>query len=313
MPRWTPGHLLLVIATACAPSDRGAASTEDTPNVVNIVARGLTFEAPDSIPSGWTTFRFANESEMIHFAILERLPEGITIKEQQEAVAPVFQEGLRLLSAGQVDAALSAFGTLPEWFGNIVFSGGPGLTSPGYTSQTTVRLTPGRYLIECYVKTAGVFHSYNPDPAAYGMVRELIVTDMVSDLAEPSATVRVTLSAARGIEVAGDPVVGQQTIAVYFEDQIVHENFVGHDLHLARLTDSTDLDGLAKWMDWSQPNGLQTPAPVEFLGGADDMAAGNTEYFTVTLEPGRYAWISEVTNPDQKGMLKPFTVGMGGN
>ncbi len=93
---------------------------------MTIVARGLTFEAPDSIPSGWNTFRFVNESEMVHFAILERLPEGITIKEQQAEVAPVFQEGFRLLNAGQVDSALAEFGTLPEWYGRVVFAGGPG-------------------------------------------------------------------------------------------------------------------------------------------------------------------------------------------
>jgi len=275
---------------------------------VNIVARGLTFEAPDSIPSGWTTFRFANESGMVHFAILERLPEGITLKEQQESVAPVFQEGLRQLIAGQVDSAMGAFGTLPEWYGKVVFSGGPGLTSPGRVSQTTVRLEPGRYLVECYVKTAGVFHSYNPEPAAYGMVREIIVTDRVSGLVEPTATLRITISTERGIELTGHPVVGAQTVAVHFESQTVHENFVGHDVHLARLPDSADLAGLARWMDWSQPDGLQTPAPVQFLGGAEEMPAGNTQYLTVTLEPGRYAWISEVSNPDQKGMLVEFSV-----
>ena len=145
------------------------------------------------------------------------------------------------------------------------------------------------------------------------MVRELIVTDAVSQVAEPAATMRITMSAARGIEVAGDPLIGPQTVAVYFEDQRVHENFVGHDVHLARLTDTTDLAALAKWMDWSQPDGLQTSAPVEFLGGANDLEAGNTEYVTVTLDPGRYAWIAEVTNPDQKGMLRPFTVGVSGS
>lgn len=310
MRRSTTVHRLLIVAAfaACAPAERGASKAEEAANVVTIVARGLTFDAPDSIPSGWNTFRFVNESEMVHFAILGRLPEGISIKEQQAEVAPVFQEGFRLLSAGQVDSALAEFGTLPEWYGKVVFSGGPGLTSAGQTSETTVYLEPGTYLIECYVKTAGVFHSYNPDPTAYGMVREIVVTDMVSDLPEPAATMRVTLSAERGIEVAGDPVVGPQTIAVYFEDQKVHENFVGHDLHLARLSADTDLGGLAAWMDWSRPDGLLTPAPVQFLGGADEMPAGATAYFTVDLVPGRYVWISEVTNPDQKGMLVEFAV-----
>jgi hypothetical protein len=44
--------------------------------VVEIVARGMTFDAPATIPSGWNTIRLRNESDMVHFALLERMPEG---------------------------------------------------------------------------------------------------------------------------------------------------------------------------------------------------------------------------------------------
>jgi len=311
MPRCLPASVLplgAVLVVACAPAGRDTAKTEQVPNVVHIVARGLTFEAPDSIPSGWNRFRFTNESEVVHFAVLERLPAGVTIKEQQEQAAPVFQEGMRLFDAGQPDSALAAFGKLPEWFGQVVFSGGPGLTSPGQTSETTLYLEPGTYLIECYVKTAGVFHSYNPNPPVYGMVRQVTVTGAASREPEPSGSIRITLSTGRGIEIAGDPQAGPQTVAVYFEDQKIHENFAGHDLQLVRLSADTDLPALAAWMDWTRPGGLQTPSPAQFLGGAEEMPAGSTAYLTVDLTPGRYAWISEVPNPDQKGMLVEFSV-----
>ncbi|GMQ81782.1 MAG: hypothetical protein BMS9Abin05_1218 [Rhodothermia bacterium] len=61
-------------------------------------------------------------------------------------------------------------------------------------------------------------------------------------------------------------------------------------------------------MNWGQPLGSQTPSTVEFLVGTHEMPAGSTAYFTVILEPGRYAWISEVPSPDTKGMLKTVTV-----
>ena len=35
-------------------------------NVVEIRAVGMTFEGPSELPAGWTTFRFINESGMIH-------------------------------------------------------------------------------------------------------------------------------------------------------------------------------------------------------------------------------------------------------
>jgi hypothetical protein len=281
-------------------------------NVVEVTVRGLEFEAPDEIPSGWATFRLNNVSGMIHFASLQRLPEGVALKDQQEQIAPVFQKGMDLLNAGKTDAAMEKFGELPEWAGQIEFISGPGLTSAGQTAETSVYLEPGTYLLECYVKTNGVFHSYNPSPSAYGMVHELTVTEESSDAAEPSATLTITISSSRGIEVQGDATPGEHTVAVYFEDQQIHENFLGHDVHLVRLESDTNIDELEIWMDWSQPTGLETPAPVEFLGGTHEMPAGGTAYFTIRLEAGDYAWIAEVPSPVKKGMLKTFTVSPNG-
>jgi hypothetical protein len=307
--------LLAVIASVssgCSERDSAPSPPGGDLNVVEVTARGLEFDAPDEILSGWTTFQLNNESGMIHFATLQRLPEGIALKDQQEQVAPVFQKGMDLLNAGETDAAMEKFGEVPEWVGQIVFMSGPGLTSAGQTAETSVYLEPGTYLLECYVKTNGVFHSYNPSPSAYGMVHEITVTEESSNVAEPSATLTITLSSARGIEVQGDPTPGEHTVAVYFEDQQIHENFLGHDVHLARLENDTDIEELAIWMDWTQPTGLETPAPAEFLGGTHEMPAGETAYFTVHLEPGDYAWIAEVPSPAKKGMFKTFTVPPGG-
>ncbi len=283
-------------------------SVEPSPNVVDVTARGLAFEAPDRVESGWTTFRLHNESPLIHFAVLERLPQGIGIEDVHRASAPIFQEGMNLLNEGQPEAAHEKFGELPEWFSDIVFMSGPGLISPGRTAETTVYLEPGTYLLECYVKTDGVFHSFSESDSAYGMIHQLTVTEDSSTAREPNATITITLSSVRGLEVEGEPAIGPNTVAVHFEDQTTHENFVGHDVHLARLDQGTALDVLAGWMDWTRANGLETPAPAEFLGGTHEMPAGGIAYFTVNLEPGRYAWIAEVSNPVEKAMLTTFTV-----
>lgn len=306
---------VLSCCLACGGDDgpeSGGDPTMDTAageiGVVDVTARGLTLEAPSEIPAGWTTFRFTNASPMIHLAVIERMPEGRGVQAQQEEVAPVFQEGMDLLIAGDVDGAMAAFGGLPAWFGEIVFLGGPGLTSPGRTSQSTVYLEPGTYLIECYVKTDGVFHSYNPDPAVYGMVHEIRVTGEVSDAVEPMADVTVTVSAEGGIVMEGDLSPGPQTVRVQFLDQVVHENFLGHDVHVVRLFEDLDLAALDLWMDWSQPSGLETPAPATFIGGLNELPAGETGYFSVTLEPGEYALISEVSGAMGKGLFRAFTV-----
>lgn len=296
--------LLILLAAVAA----HAALAQPQASVVDISATGMTFLGPDEIAPGWTTFRFANASDMEHFAVVQRLPDGIGVAEQQAEVAPVFQQGMDLLAAGDVDAAMAAFGELPAWFGDVVFVGGPGLVAPGGVAQATVYLEPGTYLLECYVKTNGIFHSYDPDPNQYGMVHELVVAGTPTDAPEPTADIQIRISSENGFTVSGDLGPGERTVAVAFEDQIVHENFVGHDVHLARVTDDSDLDALEAWMDWSLPEGLETPAPAAFVGGLNDMPAGATGYFTVTLEPGSYVWIAEVPNAREKGMMQVFDV-----
>lgn len=280
-------------------------------NVVEVTSTGMNFDAPDEIPSGWTTFRYHNATGMTHFAQLERLPNGIGVADQQLEVAPVFQRGMDLLNGGRFDDALAAFGQLPAWFFEVVFTGGPGLTAPGHTSETTVYLEPGTYLLECYMKTNGIFHSFDPSGDTYGMVREITVAEARSRAREPEPTLELAISSGNGIRVDQDIRPGKHTIAVHFEDQVVHGHFLGHDVHLVRLQDDTDMAALATWMDWTQPTGLEVPAPAEFLGGVSDMPAGSTGYMSVVLTPGRYAWIAEVPDPAGKDMLKTFTVPSG--
>lgn len=298
--------LLLTTATACGTRPEPQRGAD---NVVDIVARGLTFDAPDSIPAGWTTFRLVNQSDMVHFALIQRLPGGVGIAEQQRDVAPVFQQGYDLLISGRTDAAMAKFGELPEWFGDVDFVGGPGLVSAGGSTAVTMNLESGTYLIECYVKTNGIFHSYNPAPGAYGMVRELTVTAERAAAAAPEPTAEIAISRAGGMRVPASLEAGEHVIAVRFEDQVAHENFVGHDVHIARLASAADSARVVQWMDWTQREGLSTPAPVEFVGGLNEMPAGATGYIHVTLEPGSYAWVAEVPDPAAKGMFRSFTVG----
>lgn len=309
------------VLMACDESgDRPEAAGIPDPAVVELEAVGLTFEGPSEVAPGWTTIRLNNgESGLVHFAILQRLPDGRGIADQQAEIAPVFQQGMDLLNAGQPDSAMAVFGGLPEWFSDITFMGGPGLVAPGGIAETTVFLEPGTYLLECYVKTDGRFHSFHPDPATYGMVHELRVSGTATEAPAPEPTLELSISSSEGITRLGSasdadgpdvtPVPsGRHTVAVHFEDQAVYENFLGHDVHLVRLADDTSLEALGAWMDWSAPGGLETPAPAGFLGGTHEMPTGSTAYFHVDMEPGVYAWIAEVPDPDARRMLRTFTV-----
>ncbi len=176
--------------------------------------------------------------------------------------------------------------------------GGTGLTAPGRTARTTANLEPGLYVMECYVKTPdGTFHT------SLGMQRQITVTDTDSGGSAPEADVNISLSNFQ-ILVEGEVTPGEHTVAVHFQ---AHPEFgLGNDIHLVRLDDEVSLDDVILWMDWMNIGGLRSPAPASFLGGTQEMPIGHTAYFTVDLEPGRYAWIAESTAA--QGMVKQFTV-----
>lgn len=189
---------------------------------------------------------------------------------------------------------------LPDWFSASypdLVRGGVGITSPGRTSQSTVKLEPGTYLMECYVVSPeGKFHNQ------LGMLRPLIVTDEAPGGQPPEADITMTLSNYE-IAVEGELTSGEQRIRVDVAE--APEGLLGHDVHLARLDDDTDLQEVAAWMSWV--DALSPPAPAEFVGGAEHVPVGYSSYLTVDLQPGRYVWVSEGYAASQ-GMMKEFTV-----
>lgn len=300
--------LLLCLSLSCetkkVTEPNEMAKTEDN-SFISITSYGMDFVSPDTISSGWNTFYYDNRSTDTHFFLLDKYPEGKNIKDAEKEVGPVFQKGMDLINQGRAQEGYEAFNSLPEWFFKVVFVGGSGLVSPNMGSLTTLKLEPGYYLMECYVKMPdGTFHS------SMGMTKALVVSDKKSGNLPPKAQVKIDISSTDGIVYTGTPNKGKQVVSVFFKDQITHENFVGHDLNLVKYKDDADLKVLESWMNWADPSGLISPAPEGFLflGGVNDLPAGSTGYFEIDLEPGNYAFISEVPNTMQKNLLKTFIV-----
>lgn len=296
--------------TACQPADRGQSAEEGSGDpeepssasyVVDYVARDYAFVGPAEIPSGWVTIRMANEGLEHHFVFLTLLPEGKTMEDYVSDVGMPFDSVWHQLRSGGVDkagAGVMLDELLPEWYADAASMGGPGLVAPGGVGQATMRLAPGNYVMECYVKTAdGEFH------VALGMAMPLTVTAEESGASPPTPDLEITLFN-NVIEVEGTPAAGQQTVAVHFDE---HPQYgPGNDVHVVRLDEGTDLDEVVQWMDWMNVDGLRAPSPATFVGGIHEMPAGYTAFFTVDLEPGRYAWIAE--SGAALGMVEEFTV-----
>lgn len=292
-------------------TNQPAPESAATPEVVEITAIGKTFQGPAEIPSGWTTFRFVNASSMIHFAMIDVPPEGITTQEMSATVMEYFQEAMDGMNAADEAAVNAAFAKFPEWIADLGRMGGPGMLSPGRIGQATIYLEPGRYLVECYVKSDGVFHTTSPGPGQLGMLMDLTVTGEQNRAPEPTANATLTIRNSGFELVDGALTAGTNTIRVDFVEQQALPSFVGNDVHLMRVDDAESIARADAWMDWRSKDGLEDPSPVVFLGGINDLPAGSHGYFTVDLAPGDYAFIAEVPGPQAAGFVLPFTVSDG--
>lgn len=280
------------------------ASGDEKKEAIKVVTETMEFQMKDTLTSGWQTFNYHNESEEPHFFLVGKYPGDKTIEDGRAEVIPAFQKGMNHLNQGNTDQAMAEFGKLPEWFQDVEYLGGTGLISPGKVAITTLNLEPGYYVFECYVKRDGVFHS------SMGMVKEVIVKDEGSGNSKPAGDIEVHVSSEAGITYSDSISVGKHVFAVHFDDQKLHEHFVGHDVNLVKLHENYNKDSLIYWMNWSNPGGLESPAPgnVTFLGGVNEMPQGSTAYFTAELDEGKYAFIAEVPNADAKNMFREFQV-----
>ena len=276
----------ILILSACASGDGSAdsAATADraapeAPRVVTVTARDYTFEAPDTVPAGMTTFRLVNAGPELHHVQLIRLDSGRTMTDVREGLANAHA------------------GPLPGW---MVTVGGPNAPAPQAEAVATLDLQPGNYAIVCVIPSPdGTLHVMK------GMARPLTVTPSGSATAAAPPKADVTI---RLVDYAFDmPATvppGRRTFRVENAAAQPHELFIAQ---LAPGKKATDL------VAWSEK--MQGPPPGKPLGGATFMAKDVVNYFTVDLEPGTYALLCFV--PDAKdgkphvahGMVREFTVG----
>ena len=282
------------------------------------------------IAGGWTTITFDNQTDHTHIAYVAKLPQAAITAANEEGADLLdfyvehvtrpfqwFMDDLDPEKEPDPDDLSEKYSNLdeevifPGWFEKVLPSGGPGFTSGHSTSRTTLELAAGEYIVECYVKDdEGVFHSY------VGMIDQFTVTEQRSGT-EPEATLDLSLST-DGIDVTENVQPGQQTVAVTVADQQIYDHLLGHDVHLVRLNHRTSIDAVNGWMNWMDPAQLVSDGtePGTFLGGVQTIvtpellegAETKTAYFDVNLNPGAYAWVSEVPTPAEQGLLKPFIV-----
>lgn len=88
----------LVVIQSCK-SDKEQAKQEDVieekEHVIEIITENMDFQMPDTITSGWNTFRYKNLSPQTHFFLIDKYPEGKTSENAENLVAPVFDSAMK--------------------------------------------------------------------------------------------------------------------------------------------------------------------------------------------------------------------------
>ncbi len=265
-------------ATNSPPSTRIAS---DGVGVVTLTATDSAFDAPDTIPAGWTTFRLMNHGATLHTAQLVKLDEGRTLDEFREAYLDAWR----------------TVGPRPKWG---VRSGGPGAAEPGGSSNATMYLEPGSY---------GWYDPmYGEDGVPYvfgkSMARPFVVVASGGETSRqgaPEPTVTITL-VDYAFRLSAPLKAGRHLIRV---ENRGHEP---HEADLMKLGPGKTLDDLKAWL-----SSVEGPPPASILGGVSALAANHEAYFEAELAPGDYVLLCVVTATDGRphwkhGMIQEVRV-----
>lgn len=237
---------------------------EAEPYIVDLTATDYAFAMPTEIKSGWVTFRFNNIGKETHVAQILHLKNNISYDEY---------DSLRTANPGRFIPPVDKL------------MGGPGLHTSGESSEITVNLPPGSYLMACGVSNEG-----GTQHLALGMMKYFAVTEQQGAEAPPIADMRLELDKYQ-IAMEGELNKGTQTIEVDGHD-------ADYDVHLLALKDSSTLEAAFDYF-----RDLRDPHPATILSGVEE---GYTTYITVNFSPGDYAWSSHEYG--QYGMYQKFTI-----
>lgn len=280
--------LVAVLVAACAPE----------PQIVEVEldAHDFAFVLPDTISGGLVRFQFANHGREDHHAQFIRLNDGVT-REQFDSLLAVVMEAVP--TEGDV-----AFMRL---FEIVTLAGGPAVIAPGVEMAVTTDLSPGEYILLCFVPSPdGIPH------LAKGMRRWLTVTAPSGEVPEPpAAAARVDMADFAFTEVSALD-SGEVVLEVTNSGQEPHEMLV------------LRLEGVSfeemRSMVTGSPSGEEAapagPPPFRFVGGVQAMMPGQRVWVTLALPPGKYALVCFIPSPPNEGqshavlgMVQALTVG----
>ena len=242
-------------------------------NVVNVVAKDMRYQMPDSIPAGPTIFHFTDADKMLHHLTIIKLAGKKTVK----------------------DFVTMKPGPLPRW---VTFIGGPNAPTPGGGSDNVeINMTPGHYAAVCLIP--------GPDGAPHmtkGMYKAFTVTASKTQAHMPKADVKLTL-VDYNFKFSKPLTAGKHTV------EVVDTAHQPHEALLVQMNPGKKGEDMAQWVE----KGMKGPPPGTPIGGIGPIMPGEKNYMLVDMKKGNYALMCFMPAKDGKlhvahGMIYNFKI-----
>lgn len=245
----TSQALLVIIFLGSIGCQKRGAGTETPP--FRIIATDAGFEAPNEMPAGMRHLIFENHGKEIHEAMLVKLAAGVSADDYVGAV-----KGGALFPKGGLDYS------------------GPGLTSPGQTTELWVKLDPGNYLLICWNNKHARTTRHHPFTVSYTVRNDRV----------PRENAVLKLVDFK-FELEGRLERGEQVIRIETPGPSMHE------ADIFRLHPDKTVADLQRWRKEDQAG----PAPADAMGGIlDSHDLKRVVWLRKNFAPGRYAFHCEM-------------------
>jgi plastocyanin len=242
---------VIAAALAALPGAVAAPAVGGGVRTLVVTSYEYSFQAPETIAAGVVTVRLVNHGKSGHQVAFAMLDDSSSLARVMRSLVDDKRRTTGIRWMGGVEGALA-----------------------GDSSETTLALPPGRYVIVCsYDGPQGHAH------VSMGMIRPLTVSpgSAASDSALPAAETTIHLSDYR-IALSGSVHAGHQLVRVQNDGSHFHH------LIFSRFVGKATMADLDKW------DGKSKPAPVEDVsGGAAVLSPGRASVIALDLKPGRYA------------------------
>jgi hypothetical protein len=269
--------LMAVVLAACGPAAASTIAPAVNIPQITIKATDYAFEAPAKIKAGLVSITLVNDGKEPHHAQLARLNDNVTLEQFQAALQQSPEAALPLVS----------------------LTGGPSVIDPGQNQEVTVELTPGQYVLLCFVSG----HDNIPH-LAKGMMAtmEVVAGDEQANTPEIKADATIKLvdfSFALPAEIKA----GRQVW------KVVNEGKQAHEITIIKLAEGKTMEDVANFMQ-----SMAGAPPFADAGGFQAIDPGKAGWMTLDLQPGNYVAMCHVPDPAtghahmEMGMVMPFTV-----